>query len=71
MLVTLALAALTLPQDKIDFPKVEWHLGDALGAPAVTDEAVFSGGWALFRIDPKSGEVLAETGRVEKGEEAR
>ena len=36
MLATLALAALALPQDKVDFPKIAWHVRGAMGTPTVT-----------------------------------
>ena len=57
-----------VPQDKIDFPEVDWHLKEAFGAPTVTKDAVYSGGFGLFRIDPKTGEVLSSTGVIEMGE---
>lgn len=65
---TLLLLAPLGAQDKIDFPKVDWHVREAFGAPTVTDEAVYSGGFGLFRLDPNTGEILSSTGAVEMGE---
>jgi outer membrane protein assembly factor BamB len=68
MLATLTLTVALLAQDKIDFPEVVWHVSGAHGAPTVTKEAVYSGGYGLFRIHPKTGEILAAVDRVEPGE---
>lgn len=65
MLATLTVAATLLAQDKIDFPEVAWHVSLARGAPTVSDDSVYSGGYGLFRIDRASGEILAEVDRVE------
>jgi outer membrane protein assembly factor BamB len=68
MLAALILVAVSVPQDRIDFPKVSWHLPVALGVPTVADGTVYAGGYGLFRIDGASGEILAEVGRVEPGD---
>ena len=65
---TLLLLAPLAAQDKIDFPKIDWHVKGAFGAPTVTDDAVYSGGFGLFRIDPKSGEILSSRETVEMAE---
>lgn len=68
MIVSLALVAALSLSDRIDFPRVAWRCASAFGAPTVAEGAVYSGGHRLFRLDPASGEVLAEVGRAEEGE---
>jgi len=66
LVLTLAQAAQPGPPDSIDFPRVVWHVPDVYGAPTVTRDAVYSGGEGLFRIDRKTGAVLAVAGAPEK-----
>jgi outer membrane protein assembly factor BamB len=71
MLTLLLLAGVVLQQDEISYPQVLWHVEGPLGAPLVTEDAVYSGGFGLFRIDRETGEVLRVVESPEEVDEER
>ena len=46
-------------RDRIQRPKVLWHVPDVYGQPTVTDKAAYCGGTMLRKVDLESGKVLA------------
>jgi hypothetical protein len=48
--------------DRVQCPKVPWHVDRAFGQPTLGGGRVYSGGTGLFAIDPATGKVLASFG---------
>jgi outer membrane protein assembly factor BamB len=54
-------------EHSIHHPRIAWRVAGAIGQPTLKDGYLYSGGRALYCIDARTGEVVAETGTNKQG----